>query len=209
MDPQQLQIFLLVNVFLMGILAAVGFRHARAHFRPQEHDGHGHDTKHEAHAGDHATLPARERAKLLEKAQADYAKVLDRSVKDLEHDLQGTTGKLTKQLETMLGAMVESEVERYKAELARLRAEAEQATAKAQADIGTQHDGLKEKLAQELAAEKQKLVDQLDGKLADAVASFLTETLQHNVDLGAQSAYLTSMLEAHKDELVRGIRDDG
>ena len=58
---------------------------------------------------------------------------------------------------------------------------------------------------QELAAEKEQLAKLMDTKLADAVASFLMETLPHNVDLGAQSAYLTSMLEEHKAELVREV----
>jgi hypothetical protein len=44
--------------------------------------------------------------------------------------------------------------------------------------------------------------------LADAVASFLIETMQHNVDLGAQSTYLTTMLEEHKTELTKGIIDE-
>jgi hypothetical protein len=48
----------------------------------------------------------------------------------------------------------------------------------------------------------------MDTKLADAVTSFLMETLQHNVDLGAQSAYLTAMLDEHKDELVKGVKHE-
>jgi len=40
------------------------------------------------------------------------------------------------------------------------------------------------------------------------VASFLTETLQHNVDLGAQSAYLTAMLEEHKADFAKEVADE-
>jgi hypothetical protein len=32
--------------------------------------------------------------------------------------------------------------------------------------------------------------------------------MQHNVDLGAQSTYLTTMLEEHKTELTKGIIDE-
>jgi phenylpyruvate tautomerase PptA (4-oxalocrotonate tautomerase family) len=64
------------------------------------------------------------------------------------------------------------------------------------------------RLAEELANEKQRLAQLLDTKLADAVASFLVETLGKEVDLGAQAAYLTSMLEAHKDELIKGVTDE-
>jgi hypothetical protein len=44
--------------------------------------------------------------------------------------------------------------------------------------------------------------------LGDAVASFLIDTLQHEVDLGAQTNYLIKTLDEHKDELKKEV-DDG
>jgi hypothetical protein len=40
------------------------------------------------------------------------------------------------------------------------------------------------------------------------VASFLNETLQHNVDLGGQTEYLLSMLEEHKADFIREVGSD-
>ena len=51
----------------------------------------------------------------------------------------------------------------------------------------------------------EQIIGQLDTKIADGIASFLVETLQHNVDLGAQTAYLTAQLEEHKADLIREI----
>ena len=83
---------------------------------------------------------------------------------------------------------------------------------KHQTDLKTRIDAkqaeLEAKMVEEVNAEKQILVQQIETKLSDAVASFLTETLQHNIDLGAQSSYLTTMLEEHKDELLKGISDE-
>jgi len=67
---------------------------------------------------------------------------------------------------------------------------------------------LEAKLKEEIAAEKKQLVQQLDTKLSDAVASFLLETMQHEVDLGSQSAYLTKMLDEHKAELIKELMDE-
>ena len=58
------------------------------------------------------------------------------------------------------------------------------------------------------AAEKQQLIAQIDTKLADAVTSFLVETLGHNVDLGAQSDYLISVLDEHKAEFTKRVTDE-
>ena len=57
----------------------------------------------------------------------------------------------------------------------------------------------------EVTAEKQFLINLANAKLADAVASFLVETLGHNIDLGTQTTYLTAMLEEHKEEILKGI----
>ena len=81
-----------------------------------------------------------------------------------------------------------------------------------QADLTTKleqhHAEMEAKLSEEIAAEKQRLIEQIDTKIADTVTSFIIETMQHNVDLGAQGAYLTSMLEEHKAELAKGISDE-
>jgi F0F1-type ATP synthase membrane subunit b/b' len=71
------------------------------------------------------------------------------------------------------------------------------------------HKGeLKAKMEQEIAAEKQRLVRQIDAKLADAVGSFLLETLRHNVDLGSQKDYLVAMLEEHKADFIKEVGDE-
>lgn len=64
---------------------------------------------------------------------------------------------------------------------------------------------MEDTLSQEMEARRHTLSSQLDAKLGDVVAAFLTETLRHNVDLGAQLPYLTAQLEEHKDELKAEI----
>jgi vancomycin resistance protein YoaR len=66
---------------------------------------------------------------------------------------------------------------------------------------------LETKLEQEMAARRDTYAKQLDTKLGDSIATFLSETLGQQVDLGAQTAYLTSLLEEHKAELIQGIKD--
>lgn len=114
---------------------------------------------------------------------------------------------------------IKGEAQRYQASLDALRNQAETTIGSAQTNIAKHQTELETKLVElkaelepklvkEIAAEKQYLIQQIDTKLADAVASFLVETLQHNVDLGTQSAYLTAMLDEHKAELVKEITDE-
>lgn len=197
-----LQIFLLVNVFIMGALAAVAVRHGLAHFRPAKHDAE----KHVAPQGGH--IPPAMREQLLKAAEENFKAVLDKSGTELDHDLQATTMALNKQLEKLGSEVVTSETERFHTILQDLRAQAETIVTSAQTEIAGHQTEIKAKLTESMEAEKKRLIDQIDTKLADAVASFLTETLQHNIDLGAQSSYLTTLLEEHKAELIKGISDE-
>lgn len=197
-----LQAFLVFDVFIAGILATVALHHFRAHV----------ETKRVAKARpaqmQNGHLPPAVREHLLEQAETNFERVLDRSAQELQHDLAATAVKLNGLVEKLGSQVISSELERYRTQLAELTKKAEEDIAAATAGIEQHQIDLKTKMAEEVAAEKQKLVEQIDDKLADAVASFLTETLSHNVDLGAQSAYLTDLLNEHKADFKREVSDE-
>jgi hypothetical protein len=197
-----LLLFLLVDVFIAGALSAVAVRHAYAHFKPPEPEVKKHVPMQNGH------LPPSVREQLLAEAQANFQAVLDRSAGELRHDLSETTEQIKKLLDKQGAEAVKIELERYTAKLADLQKETLTDVGGLSEELRQHQADLKAKMAEEVAAEKQRLIDQIDTKLADAVASFLTETLQHNVDLGAQSAYLTATLEAHKADFTAKVRDE-
>lgn len=216
MDSIFLQAFLLVNVFIMGILVSIAVRHARAHFRPQEHDEA--DKPHPRTQTQGAHLPPAIKERLLQASQAHFQAVLDRSATELQHDLKTTAFHINRQLSKLGADIVNDEMKRYHTSLEQLRKQAETTLLNAQAEIATHQAEINNKLAkrqaeleaqlnEEIALEKQNLTKQIDTKLADAVASFLIDTLQHDVDLGAQSAYLTATLEEHKAEIIKGVNE--
>jgi hypothetical protein len=211
MNLTLIQIFLAVNIFIMGILVAIAARHAFAHFKPETHDAEKLHPQAQT-----VNLPPEVKEHLLQTSQAHFQTILNRSAIELEQSLKSTSTRLDKQLGRVGTDIIAGEMKRYRMDLEAIRKQAEAIIDSAQRDI-VEHQGelkanltkrqieLEEKLAEEIAEEKQELVKQIDTKLSDAVASFLIETLQHNVDLGAQSAYLTSMLEEHKAELLKEI----
>lgn len=197
-----LQLFLLFDIFVMGVLAAVAYRHAYAHFRPPKAEPKPHPSPQDVH------LPAAAREHLLEQAEANFKAALDHSATQLHRDLAATSERLNKLVEHLGTEIVGNELERYQTELAAARKQAEEDLSGIRDEITKHKDELKAQLDQEMAAEKQRLIQQIDTKLADAVGSFLIETLQHNVDLGAQSAYLTSVLEEHKADFKKEVGDE-
>lgn len=209
-----LQIFLLINIFLMGVLAAIAARHAYAHFkRPQEEPKPQTPTTPQIH------LPPEFKARLIGEAEHNFLFELNRSIAELQKDLKDTSTHLNDQLQKLGSEVAISERGRYYSMLEEQRKRTEAAIVAAQDELGKHQAELKAKIDQEeatlkakltetMTAEQQRLVKQIDTKLADAVATFLTETLQHNVDLGAQTAYLTATLEQHKDDFKREVQDE-
>jgi hypothetical protein len=200
MDP--LQLFLSINIFIIGALTALALQYAYAHFKPHQPKEHPHPIKQTV------SLSPAMREHLIQQAQTNFQSVLNRSANELGHDLKSTTIELNKELEKLGDQIINDEMKRYQADLEKLRQAAEATISGAETEIATHQTDLKAKLAEEIALEKERMIKQIDTKLADGVMSFLMETLQHNIDLGTQSPYLIAMLEEHKAELAKGISSE-
>jgi hypothetical protein len=185
-------------------LAAVAWRHAYAHFRP----GAEHEHEHESHAPNVPVpieLSTEAKARLQKAAEAQFVAAVNNSAGQLQNDLVSTNGQINDLVMRLATDVVSSELEHYKTELSKLQTQAAADMSGVRVEVTKHEEELKAKMAQEIEAEKQKLLKQIDTKLADAVGSFLTETLQHNIDLGTQSAYLVQMLEEHKADFVKEV----
>lgn len=203
MDLLFLQIFIGFNLFLLGIVTTIAIRHGYIHLRPNKEQ----DKPRSASVQTLRLSPAAKEA-LIKKAEARFDSMLDHSADELQHSLRMTTAQLNKELQKLGSEVSTTELQRYQADLEALRRQTAGTMNDAQKDIVTHQEALKAKMIEEIAAEKQQIIGQIDTKLGDAVASFLVEILQHEVDLGAQTNYLIKMLDEHKDELKKEV-DDG
>lgn len=209
-----LQIFLLINIFIIGVVITLAIQHAYAHIKPQPKS-----SKKGRLPNQTMHLPLAIREHLLEQSQNKFQAVLDRSANELEHDLNIVIERIDKQIEKFSTEIVNDETKRYRDSLDKLRKQTESAMLNAEVEIAKHQVAIEEKLAtrqqeltakleEEITAEKNRRIEQINSSLSDAVASFLIETLGHEVDLGAQNDYLIKMLESNKAELVNGIKNE-
>jgi hypothetical protein len=196
-----LEFFLIINAVFVGIIATIAVQHAIAHFRPRKETA-------KAVADQSIHLSPAVREQLLADAQKKYQTLLDHSAQELQKDLSSTATLLTTQLNKIGTKIVNDELDQYKNALRDMHVQADEAINGGRKEIETYKSEVKEKLTAEMEAEKQRLIAQIDTKLSDAVVSFLIETLQHDVDLGAQSTYLTKVLEEHKDDFKQGVSSE-
>ena len=150
-----LQIFLYLNVFLIGVLTAVGVRSAIAHFRPSE------ETAKPAQPGLDVTIPEKTKEKLLEEATDKLKGIVEQSADEFQHNLHATAAQLNTQLEHLGGEIVSNEMNRYRLSLDELREQAKAAFASAENDV-TAHQAELEKALDE----RRK---QLEAKMAEEI----------------------------------------
>lgn len=181
-----LQIFIAVDVFVIGALTPLMFRHGKAHIKGKKQE----DEK--------PRLSAIDKERMLHNSEVQYQKVLDHSVQTLQTDLEKSAEQINGLVTRFAGVIVGDEMERYRSELSKLHKQAETDMSVIKKEITGHQTEIEAQFKKELEEEKQHLIAQIDTKLGDAVGSFLIETLQHNVDLGNQTDYLVAMLEEHK-----------
>ncbi len=198
-----LQIFLYVDVFVIGVLAAVAIRHAYAHFRPVKPD-----PKRSLPANGQYKLPEAMREKLLERSSEQFSRVLDKSAGQLEHELSMTGERINVTIKKLAADIITKELQDMQNMLKDYKQQTETEISQTRQDTDQYREDLKRQVAEDVEAEKQQLVSVIDNKLYDVIMSFLMEALQHDVDLGAQSDYLVSLLEEHKDEFKQAINNE-
>lgn len=194
-----LQIFLYLDVFIIGALFSIGLRHAYAHFRPTKPEKTPKSSNPDAH------LSTEEREKLLAKSSDRFQHVIDHAAEQLEHELSSTGDRINTTVKKLAADIITKELESFQSMFRQYQEQASKELNEGKSETDKYKEELRAKVAEDIEKEKQQLIELLDQRLADSVISFLTETLQHEVDLGAQTDYLMSQLEAHKDELKKAV----
>jgi hypothetical protein len=197
-------IILLVNVFLMGIVAAVAARYLRAHYQQKDNVVKPQDKVTDP-AFPKLDIPKEIIDRITKESEEHYRRVLANSATYLQQSLVGTATDTNNHVKSLVNQIINDELARYREDMAKMRQQAAAQIGGIQQELDSHKQELRAKLAQEMEVEKQQLAKQIDTKLADAVASFLIETLGHNVDLGNQNEYLTSLLEEHKADFVKEV----
>lgn len=206
-----LAFFLALNAFFIGVFVTWAFRHWDVHLRRQ---------KPTTASSPQIEIPSGLREQMIQMARDRLEQSLVASSTHFGTELDKTSARLNSLLEKFGSDIVSDEMNLFQSRLKELREEAEQSLhgaqsqikahqAELEAAITARRQELEKNLADEIAAERQTMIKQIDTKLSDAMTSFLLESLGHNVDLGAQTPYLISLLDEHKDELKKEVGYEG
>lgn len=194
-----LQLFILINVFLLGIVGTIAVIHYRTHFRPDE----------PVKKKPLPMLPLDVRQRLIDEAEDDYEKILHRSAVSFEKDLENTASHLSEQLAKVGSSIVDDEMTRYKSELATLRDETAKKIGNSGAEIETHQTELRARLADRQAAMDAKLAEhqaELEQKLAQRTAELEKEFTEMQSRYAKKQAELEAQLIQQETELTSAVK---
>ena len=210
MEPLFLQIFLLVNVFVIGILVTLAIQHARDHY-----------SSHPTPGADANVLPANLKASITNEAQQQYKTMMDNSVASLQQDLASTNHRLNEMLEKLVTYAVNAEMERYRESLDVLHQQNESVLRDSLRNTTQQHVDLKTKLIKRQAELDQSLVEhqtklerqlaehhsRTEAQLNDRQMELDKELSERQAKNASEQAAIEAQLTKHQAEVEEKLRD--
>ena len=194
-----LQLFILLNVFLVGVVGTIAVMHYRRHLRPEE----------PAKKKPLPMLPLETRQRLIEEAEDDYAKVLHKSTEAFEKDLESTSSHLSEQLSKIGTSIVNDEMSRYKSELSAMRDEAAKKIGSSGAEIESHQQELRAQVAERQAEMDKKLAEhqaELEQKLAERTHELEQEFAELQARYSKRQADLEAQLVEQETQLTSAVK---
>lgn len=138
-------------------------------------------------------------------AREGLSEVVQKSADMLQASLSATISGLNTKAEDMITITLSQEFEKYQASLAALREETIKEFSDLQGQLDERRTQLSAALEAEVAKDREARMELFNARLGDVVSSYIVETLDKGVDLGAQSAYIVRTLETHKEDIKKDV----
>lgn len=147
------------------------------------------------------------REELRNRGRLYFEKIINENAMFLQQDLGLTASQLNDYMQTSLKKVLNEEFEKYKLSISDAKEAALAAITKTQTAMEEQRQVMQAELDKQVSEEKTRLIKKLDENLTRVVNAYLLDVLSEEVDLGAQSDYIFSNLEAHKAEIMADIEE--
>lgn len=194
-----LQILLAINVLILALCLFWIFNlYAKLHQAKVP-------KKYEIDADIAKVFSKEERDDIKERIEAQLEGVVKKSTKELHMSLANTANEISMKTNDIVAGLVEKEAVAYKNDLESIRSKMLNEAQQLQSSITAQEKKLKDDLQAAIERDRQAQLDIFEQRLSDIVSSYVVESLDKNVDLGAQMKYIIDSLEANKNEIKKDI----
>ena len=194
-----LQLLLAINVLILAFSLFWIF-HLYGKLRHESSSKH-----HALHHDGARILSKQEIDAIKQKAIANLETTVNRSIKELETVLQSTVIAINTKTDTTMSNALDKELKAYQTSLQDSRSKIVDESSKLRQEVEGQKKELINELKIGINQARETQMDLFNDRLNDVVSSYLIESLDKNVDLGAQMKYIITSLESHKNDIKKDV----
>lgn len=147
------------------------------------------------------------REELRNRGRLHFEKIIGENAMFLQQDLRLTTSQLNEYMKTEIASKLKEEFKKYEESIMDAKQLAIESIQKTNAAIDEQRAQMGQAVQQEMASEKQQLVQRFENNMADIVNHYVIAAVGNQIDLNDQLEYILADLEANKQAMLEDINN--
>jgi hypothetical protein len=146
------------------------------------------------------------REELRNQGRLYFKQIINENAMFLQQDLRLTTSQLNDYMKDEIKRTLQEEFAKYSESITTAKDLAIETIQKTQAIIEQQRQTLEKQLNEEVATEKQRLLDNFEKNMADIVNHYILTAIGQEIDLTAQLDYIFKCLEDNKKTIIEDVK---
>ncbi|MCU0667191.1 MAG: hypothetical protein MUF85_01060 [Patescibacteria group bacterium] len=146
------------------------------------------------------------REELRNRGRLHFEKIIGENAMFLQQDLRLTTTQLNDYMKTEIKRVLQEEFSKYEESIATAKDLALESIEKTQSLIEQQRTLLEQQMSEDVAKEKQRLLENFEKNMADIVNHYILEAIGNEIDLTVQLDYVFGYLEENKQAIMEDIK---
>jgi len=147
------------------------------------------------------------REELRNRGRLHFEKIIGENAMFLQQDLRLTTSQLNEYMKQEITRTLKEEFSKYEESINDAKQLAIDSIEKTQATIEQQRQLMTEQLAEQLSAEKTRVISRFENHMADVVNHYIMTAIGNQIDLTDQLEFILNDLQDNKDAIIEDIKN--
>lgn len=146
------------------------------------------------------------REELRNRGRLHFEKIIGENAMFLQQDLRLTTSQINEYMRQEITKTLQEEFAKYEQSIEDAKKQAMEAMQKTQVAIEEERQVLRQKLNQEVDAQRERLIKRFEENMGEIVNHYVLDAIGNEIDLSDQLEYIMGELNNNRDSIVEDIR---
>lgn len=146
------------------------------------------------------------REELRNRGRLHFEKIIGENAMFLQQDLRLTTSQINEYMKQEITKTLQEEFAKYEQSIEDAKKQAMDAMQKTQVALEEERQILRQKLNQEVDAQRERLIKRFEENMGEIVNHYVLDAIGNEIDLSDQLEYILGELQANKDTMMEDIR---